>query len=73
MNKVWDKVANIATWIFIGGMVLIFLGVFLFVIGSLITSVWIYLWSVNKFAFSLYALFLISGVISGINWLIDNL
>lgn len=73
MNKVWDKVANIATWIFYGGMVLIFLGVFLFAIGTLIAGVWIYLWSVNKFAFSLYVLFLISGVIAGINWLIENL
>ena len=73
MNKIWSKIADIATWIFIGGMNLIFVGVFLFTIGLLIAGVWIYLWSVNKFAFSLYALFLISGVIASINWLIENL
>lgn len=73
MNKVWDKVANIATWIFYGGMVLIALGAFLFAIGTLIAGVWIYLWSVNKFAFSIFIFFLICGVIAGINWLIENL
>ena len=70
MKKAWDKVANIATWIFIGGMVLIFLGVFLFVIGSLITNVWICLWAVNKFAFSIFLFFLICGLIAVIDWLI---
>ena len=73
MNKIWSKIADIATWIFIGGMSLIFVGVFLFAIGSLITDVWIYLWSVNKFAFSIFLFFLISGVIAGINWVIENL
>lgn len=70
MNKIWSKIANIATWIFIGGMVLIFLGVFLFAIGSLITNVWIYLWAVNKFVFSIFLFFLICGLIAGIDWLI---
>lgn len=70
MKKAWDKVANIATWIFIGGMVLIFLGVFLFAIGSLITDVWICLWAVNKFAFSIFLFFLICGLIAVIDWLI---
>lgn len=70
MNKIWSKIADIATWIFIGGMVLILLGVFLFVIGSLITNVWIYLWAVNKFVFSIFLFFLICGLIAGIDWLI---
>lgn len=70
MKKVWDKIADIATWIFIGGMVLIFLGVFLFAIGSLITDVWICLWAVNKFAFSIFLFFLICGLIAVIDWLI---
>ena len=73
MRKVWSKIADIATWIFIGGMGLIFVGVLLIATGTLIARVWIYLWSINKFAFSLYALFLISGVIASINWLIENL
>lgn len=73
MKKVWDKLADIATWIFIGGMVLIFLGVFLFATGALITRVWIYLWSVNKFAFSIFLFFLICGLIAVIDWLIENL
>ena len=38
MKKVWDKIANIATWIFWAAMGLIFLGVFLFIISSLITG-----------------------------------
>lgn len=70
MRKVWDKLADIATWIFIGGMVLIFLGVFLFAIGSLITDVWICLWTVNKFVFSIFLFFLICGLIAVIDWLI---
>lgn len=73
MRKVWDKIADIATWIFIGGIGLILLGVFLFVIGSLITNVWIYLWAVNKFAFSIFLFFLICGLIAVIDWLIENL
>ena len=73
MKKVWDKLADIATWIFIGGIGLILLGVFLFVIGSLITNVWIYLWAVNKFVFSIFLFFLICGLIAGINWLIEIL
>lgn len=73
MKKVWDKIADIATWIFIGGIGLILLGVFLFVIGSLITNVWIYLWAVNKFAFSIFLFFLICGLIAVIDWLIENL
>ena len=70
MKRVWDKIADIATWIFIGGLGLIFVGVLLLAIGSIIKGVWIYLWAVNKFAFSIFLFFLISGVISGINWLI---
>lgn len=70
MNKIWSKIADIATWIFIGGIGLILLGVFLFVIGSLITNVWIYLWSLNKFAFSIFLFFLICGLIAVIDWLI---
>ena len=73
MNKIWSKIADIATWIFIGGMVLILLGVFLFAIGSLITDVWICLWAVNKFAFSIFLFFLICGLIAVIDWLIENL
>lgn len=70
MNRIWSKIADIATWIFIGGMALIFLGVFLFAISSLITDVWICLWAVNKFAFSIFLFFLICGLIAGIDWLI---
>lgn len=73
MNKIWSKIADIATWIFNGGMVLILLGVFLFAIGSIITGVWIYLWAVNKFVFSIFLFFLICGLIAGINWLIEIL
>ena len=70
MNKIWSKIADIATWIFIGGIGLILLGVFLFAIGSLITDVWICLWAVNKFAFSIFLFFLICGLIAVIDWLI---
>ena len=70
MKKVWDKIADIATWIFIGGIGLILLGAFLFTIGALITGVWIYLWSLNKFAFSIFLFFLICGLIAVIDWLI---
>lgn len=70
MNKIWSKIADIATWIFIGGMSLIFVGVLLFGIGTLIAGVWIYLWSVNKFAFSIFLFFLLCGLIAVIDWLI---
>ena len=70
MRKVWDKIADIATWIFIGGIGLILLGIFLFAIGSIITGVWIYLWALNKFVFSIFLFFLICGLIAVIDWLI---
>lgn len=65
MKKVWDKVANIATWIFWVAMGLIFLGVFLFITSSLITG--------NKFVFSTLLFILICGLLAVIDWLIENL
>lgn len=65
MKKVWDKLADIATWIFRIAMGLIFLGVFLFIISSLITG--------NKFVFSTLLFILICGLLAVIDWLIENL
>lgn len=65
MKNIWDKIADIATEIFWVAMGLIFLGVFLFVIGSLITGS-------NKFVFSILLLILISGLLKVIDWLIKN-
>ena len=65
MNKVWDKIADIATWIFWVAMGLIFLGAFLFIISSLITG--------NKFVFGILLFILICGLLAVIDWLIENL
>lgn len=73
MKRVWDKLADIATVIFDIGFVVFVLGTFIVLIACSIIYLGTCLWSWNKFVFSLYALFLISGVIAGINWLIDNL
>lgn len=66
MKKVWDKIADIATWIFI---IFIF-GTLIILTAYLIIDLGICLWNWNKFVFSLYILFLVSGVISGIDLLI---
>lgn len=65
MKKVWDKIADIATEIFLVAMGLIFLGAFLFITSLLIT------W--NKFVFSTLLFILICGLLAVIDWLIENL
>lgn len=65
MKKIWNKIADIATEIFGVAMGLIFLVLFLFVIGLLITGN-------NKFVFSILLLILISGLLTVIDWLIEN-
>lgn len=69
MKRVWGKLADIATWIF----VIFIFGTLITLIAYLIIDLGICLWNWNKVVFSLYILFLVSGVIAGINWLIENL
>ena len=73
MKRVWDKLADIATVIFDIGFVVFVLGTFIVLIVYLIIDFGMCIWNWNKLVFTLYVLFLISGVIAGINWLIDNL
>ena len=73
MKKILDKIADIATLIFDIGFVIFVFGTPIVIIVCSIIYLGTCLWSWNKFVFSLYALFLISGVIASINWLIENL
>lgn len=73
MKRVWDKLADIATVIFDIGFVVFVLGTFIVLIVYLIIDFGMCIWNWNKLVFTLYVLFLISGVIAGINWLIENL
>lgn len=73
MKRVWDKLADIATVIFDIGFVVFVLGTFIVLIVYLIIDFGMCIWNWNKLVFTLYVLFLVSGVIAGINWLIDNL
>lgn len=69
MKKVWDKLADIATWIFGVAMGLIMLGMFIFWIWTILMS----FWPGNKFVFGILLFILICGLIAVIDWLIENL
>lgn len=73
MRKVWDKLADIATLIFKIGFVTFVFGALIVLIAYLFIDLGMCLLNWNKLVFTLYVLFLMSGVIAGINWLIENL
>lgn len=73
MKRVWNKLADIATLIFKIGFVTFVFGTLIVLIAYLFIDLGMCLLNWNKLVFTLYILFLMSGVIAGINWLIENL
>ena len=73
MEKIWNKIADIATEIFVVGLALVVFLVIVGIIGSFVIEAWLFLWNWNKFVFGIYLIFLISGAITAINWLIFNI
>lgn len=73
MKSIWNKIADIATLIFVVGFALIVFLVIIGIIGSFVIEAWLFLWNWNKFVFGIYLIFLISGAITAINWLIFNI
>lgn len=72
MKSIWNKIADIATSIFVVGLALLVSLVIIGIIGSVIEA-WLFLWNWNKFVFAIYLIFLISGAITAVNWLIFNI
>jgi len=73
MEKIWNKIANIATLIFVVGFALIVILAIIGTIGAFVIEAWFFLWTWNKFVFGIYLIFLICGAITAINWLIFNI
>ena len=73
MKSIWNKIADIATSIFVVGLALLVSLVIIGIIGSFVIEAWLFLWNWNKFVFTIYLIFLISGAITAINWLIFNI
>lgn len=73
MKSIWNKIADIATSIFVVGLALLVSLVIIGIIGSFVIEDWLFLWNWNKFVFAIYLIFLISGAITAVNWLIFNI
>ena len=73
MQKIWNKIADIATLIFVVDFALIVILAIIGTIGAFVIEAWLFLWNWNKFVFGIYLIFLISGAITAINWLIFNI
>lgn len=73
MEKIWNKIADIATSIFVVGLALIVILAIIATIGAFVIEAWLFLWRWNKLVFTIYLIFLISGAITAINWLIFNI
>ena len=73
MEKIWNKIADIATSIFVGGFALIVILAIIATIGAFVIEAWLFLWRWNKLVFAIYLIFLICGAITAINWLIFNI
>ena len=73
MEKIWNKIADIATLIFVVGLALIVILAIIGTIGAFVIEAWFFLWRWNKLVFAIYLIFLISGAITAINWLIFNI
>ena len=73
MKSIWNKIADIATSIFVVGLALLVFLVIIGIIGSFVIEAWLFLWNWNKFVFAIYLIFLISGAITAVNWLIFNI
>lgn len=73
MKSIWNKIADIATSIFVVGLALLVSLVIIGIIGSFLIEAWLFLWNWNKFVFAIYLIFLISGAIIAVNWLIFNI
>ena len=73
MERIWNKIADIATSIFVVGLALIVILAIIGTIGAFVIEAWFFLWRWNKLVFAIYLIFLISGAITAINWLIFNI
>ena len=73
MERIWNKIADIATSIFVVGFALIVILAIIGTIGAFVIEAWFFLWRWNKLVFAIYLIFLISGAITAINWLIFNI
>ena len=73
MKSIWNKIADIATSIFVVGLALIVILAIIATIGAFVIEAWLFLWRWNKLVFTIYLIFLISGAITAINWLIFNI
>lgn len=73
MKSIWNKIADIATLIFVVGLELIVILAIIGTIGAFVIEAWFFLWNWNKFVFAIYLIFLICGAITAINWLIFNI
>lgn len=73
MKSIWNKIADIDTSIFVVGLALLVSLVIIGIIGSFVIEAWLFLWNWNKFVFAIYLIFLISGAITAVNWLIFNI
>lgn len=73
MERIWNKIADIATLIFVVGLALIVILAIIGTIGAFVIEAWFFLWRWNKLVFAIYLIFLISGAITAINWLIFNI
>lgn len=73
MKCIWNRIADIATSIFVVGLALIVILAIIGTIGAFVIKAWLFLWNWNKFVFAIYLIFLISGAITAINWLIFNI
>ena len=73
MERIWNKIADIATSIFVVGFALIVILAIIGTIGAFVIEAWFFLWNWNKLVFAIYLIFLISGAITAINWLIFNI
>ena len=73
MKSIWNKIADIATSIFVVGLALIVILAIIGTIGAFVIKAWLLLWNWNKFVFGIYLIFLICGAITAVNWLIFNI
>ena len=72
-KKIWNKIADIATSIFVVGLALIVILAIIGTIGAFVIEAWFFLWNWNKFVFAIYLIFLTCGAITAVNWLIFNI
>lgn len=72
-KRIGNRIADIATSIFVVGLALIVILAIIATIGAFVIEAWLFLWNWNKFVFGIYLIFLICGAITAVNWLIFNI